>query len=354
MMLGWVYRLLAWLPVRRGSVVFTSFPDASDNAWAMFKYLCENAPHLFHVWLVDREFNLRDNDLAGARVIRRSTIRAVLTMARAEFVFHTHGIYRFACRRQGQAIVNLWHGMPLKTIGTFDASLIRLPLGDYCIATSDFFRRIMARAFAMELDQVLITGQPRNDLLAEAARLRPARYALWMPTYRRSIAGDIRQDSTFDNLNITSLLARIDEQLGKVGRRLILKLHPMDALNEELDESFDNIMVLRRHDPAPSVPDLMAQADCLVTDFSSAAIDYAILGRPIGFYCPDRENYLRGFIDGVADPYFRAGTDLANPQDLADFFCAPPQPNARVAELNMFHDSQSASRLWQEITERMY
>ena len=50
---------------------------------------------------------------------------------------------------QDNKIVNMWHGMPLKTIGSLDPSSggHNPTTADYLVATSPFFQDIMAKAF---------------------------------------------------------------------------------------------------------------------------------------------------------------------------------------------------------------
>ncbi|TDC70204.1 CDP-glycerol:glycerophosphate glycerophosphotransferase, partial [Micromonospora sp. KC606] len=55
----------------------------------------------------------------------------------------------------------------------------------------------------------------------------------------------------------------------------------------------------------PCVEDLYLAADVLVTDYSSAMFDYAVLDRPIVVYTPDRDAYAlaRGvYFDVTAEP----------------------------------------------------
>lgn len=348
-----VYRMFAVLPVRRNVALFTSFPDAADNSLAMFKYLQVKSDDLRFEWLVGTNPTIGiASELDGAVLRKRSRLRTIMAMATAQYVFHTHGIYRFARRRKGQTIVNLWHGMPLKTIGTYDSQEPRLPLGDVTIATSDLFRGIMAKAFRMDESDVLVVGQPRNDPLVRAARIAEADTVLWMPTYRSSNIGEIRLDSPFSTAAMSESLARIDAGLAGKGVKLVLKLHPMDVLNTELQDSFANIRILRRDQPQPPLPELMAASRCLITDYSSVAIDYAILGRPIGYFCPDRDAYERGFVPGVAEPFFAAGTMLPDPAALVEFAINPPEHGKPASDLVRDCDDRSCERLWEALLQR--
>lgn len=340
-----VYFAITLLPLRRGTAVYSSFPDAADNAYAMFLHLRGSVPHLHHTWIVGAGFAAGSRDLGGATLLRRDSLRAIFAMARAEWVFHTHGIYRFARRRRGQTIVNLWHGMPLKAIGTYDPGVSRLPLGDVAIATSPLFKTIMARAFKLPEAQVVVCGQPRNDLMVRAAAAAVPDIALWMPTYRQSIRGEIRRDSSLPPEAMKELLMAVEARLDPAVT-LILKLHPMDALNSMLDDRLGRIRILRSGDPQDSVEVLMARSRCLVTDYSSAAIDYLSLGRPLGFYCPDRAEYTRGFVDGVEQPYFASGIMLTDADALARFFNRPSSAADQGDVLMAERDDRAAARLW--------
>lgn len=344
-LLALAYRIFALLPVRKGTALFSSFPDAADNSHAMFLHLRDHAPELRFTWIVGSDFAAGSRDLDQARLLRRDSLQAVFAMARAEWVFHTHGIYRFARRRRGQTIVNLWHGMPLKVIGTYDPQVSRLPLGDVAIATSPLYRKIIARAFRMREDQVAVCGQPRNDLMVRAAARGTPDIALWMPTYRQSIQGEIREDSTLTPAAMIELLTQVEAALDPQAS-VVLKLHPMDALNAVLGDHVGRIRVLRSMDPQESVEELMARSSCLVTDYSSAAIDYLALGRPLGFFCPDRQDYSRGFIEGVEQPFYDAGADLRDAAALAAFLSRPFPAGDQGASLVTHRDDRAAERLW--------
>lgn len=338
--------LLAQLPLRRSAILFTSYPDASGNALAMFRYLNRILPDREFGWLVQDPALIAPGTLDGAHLIKRRSLRGLIAFATSKIVFHTHGIFHFAPDRSDQTVVNLWHGMPLKTIGTYDQANRALPRGDYAIATSDMFAKVIATAFAMPLSRVLVTGQPATDPLVTASKAAPD-IALWMPTYRKSVVGDVRDDSTFSPSAFLELLDQLDGKLAERGARVVLKLHPMDALNSMIPEHYKAIEVIGGEDRRQTVEELMARARCLVTDYSSAAIDYAVLDRPIGYFCPDRAAYSRGFIPEVEQAFFAAGTMLNDADQLAEFFARPSgNPGDGVAMLAAFKDARSSERLW--------
>ena len=86
----------------------------------------------------------------------------------------------------------------------------------------------------------------------------------------------------------------------------------------------------------PSVEDLYLAADVLVTDYSSAMFDYAVLDRPIVIYAPDWDGYrlTRGvYFDLMAEPPGAVATSDAELLDVfatgAEAGAARPPPGPR-------------------------
>lgn len=342
------YRLLTIKKIKSDLIVFTSYPDAADNALAMFRYLQSQPKCRDIIWLVNSKDPAVATRLQGARVIVRRSLRGMVALATARLVFHTHGLPRYVKRRSGQVIVNLWHGMPLKKISSLHDDRSSVSIDDYAIATSELFRRVMARAFLLPPERVLLTGQPRNDAL-----FRTMGYPgipLWMPTFRHSLEGGVRRDSLLSPEGFVRILSDVDAELAGRGLRLSLKLHPMDLLNTVLTQDFEAIDVIFGHDRTQSVEDLLAGSSALITDYSSTAIDYLVLKRPIGYFCPDLDQYTRGYIDEVEPAYFAAGTMLGDLNALIGFIASPTMPlEDRSAELVAHRDGDSAQRLWQQL-----
>ena len=230
-------------------MVFSSFPDYTDNAYALYRYLNEEHKERYKcIWLYSDKESLKHHP--QVKGYYKYSIQAFYCFARAKYVFCTHGIYDFLKMRRRDKIVNLWHGMPLKTIGCMDPTTggTNPAKAHYLIATSPFFKEIMHKSFEnVDIDNVLLTGQPRNDLMFHPTpffenrgidRTAYRSIGIWLPTYRRSIIGDIRQDGHFNDSGISFLsmddLARLNTHLQATSSLLIVKLHPMDALQQML------------------------------------------------------------------------------------------------------------------------
>lgn len=216
-----LFNIFANLIPTTNIIVFHSFPDCSDNTYAMCKYLNSiglNKKFKF-VWLIsdfDKKQTLLKNIKQGrieAELVKRISIKGIWMFIRARYVFVTHGLFdAIKLHQHSDKIINLWHGMPLKLLGASEDRGIPCSSNfDFTIASSLFYQKIMAEAFDTTNERVLVTGQPRCDSLFEKTdwfeivNINPAKYSrigMWMPTYRKSICGDIRVDGSFDEHSV--------------------------------------------------------------------------------------------------------------------------------------------------------
>lgn len=350
------------IPRSSDILVFSSFPDYTDNAYAMYRYLTEKRQGKYKcIWLyTDKESPER---FPGVRGYYKYSAKAFWYYARARYVFCTHGIYDFLEHQRRDKIVNLWHGMPLKVIGCMDPATngTNPAKADYLIATSSFFREIMQRSFEnVDISNVMLTGQPRNDLMFQETdffrnrgieRGKYRSIGIWLPTYRQSIIGDIRNDGVFNGNGISFLsmeeLRRLDEHLQESTSLLIVKLHPMDALQQVNFGSFSNLLIIRPQEFQEQLYPLLGACDYLLTDYSSVWIDYSILKRPIGFVMNDIEEYRnsRGLTIENLDEKL-PGIIIDTYDKLTEFITSPKEFNDKNLPLyNRYSDSNASERI---------
>ncbi|BBO14646.1 hypothetical protein TM102_61160 [Bradyrhizobium sp. TM102] len=132
----------------------------------------------------------------------------------------------------------------------------------------------------------------------------------------------------------------------------------MDHLNGYLNETFENIRVLRAADDNGKhdyYEELLAAADCLVTDFSSVFIDFALTRRPIGFYIPDRDRYVRGFIDDVLKNVGFPGARLSTAVEIANFMAGDLSTEIPASSFECMHanaDMEACKTLHTSLVQR--
>ncbi len=303
------------------TILYHSFPDFSDNSFAMFLYNYKHQPEYKKIWLVDaiekKETYYRIAKNYGVdssfTILKKKSLKAFFHYVNANFVFHTHGLFNFFGSIKKHKKVNLWHGMPIKKIGYLDTEHSKVLVSNYHTATSDFYQDIIARAFGALKETVFISGQTRNDLLLKPSFSLNAIFnksqkfnktILWMPTYRKSVVGDIRIDGNInpkEDFLDTKKLTELNLFLKTIQSICYIKIHPMDYRKKTDFLDYSNINILDNNDfdnQAINMYSVLSSVDVLLTDFSSIYIDFLLLNKPIGFVFSDFNEFSnsRGFI----------------------------------------------------------
>lgn len=307
-------------------IIFNSFPNISGNALAVYECIVDNHPEIAEkyrlVWVInDREIASANkllqeiNCKANYLVCSKKTIKGLWLYCRSKYIFSTHNYITGVNTYGNQKNINLWHGMPFKRIGAMieDGGEKDVLQADITIATSPLFQKIMARAFEISENNVLVTGQPCNDQLFRTHNAlkklgmnknQYRKILMWMPTYRKSIIGAIHEDGNVNGFGVQSVLSKNFDELNNLlkaqGYLLVIKPHPMDSINTlQLPES-QNIRVLHNKDfdlAGVTLYEALGETDVLLTDYSSVFIDYLNSGKPIAFIFDDIDRYgqSRGF-----------------------------------------------------------
>lgn len=315
------------IPKDKQLVLFYSNLGFRDNVKAMYDYMIREGlnKRLKIVCAVD-DFK-KYSGTAPENVHFVSCKRGLLTFFRCGVMFYSFGKYPIKPAK-GQEVVNLWHGMPLKTIGNLEPGCENKDyyFFTHTIATSTFFGEIMRRCFRCPKRAVLLVGQPRCDVLCGRNRPEPEKLVLWLPTYRSSqrLGSSNAVTGTETSLPVCGTveeLRTLDEHLGQLGFRMIIKPHPMqDSIGG--GEELKNIEIIEQEEferRGLDIYELMLKSCALITDYSSVYFDYMLLDRPIGFTVGDLSEYggERGFT--VDDPEsFMPGERIANTAGLID------------------------------------
>lgn len=207
-------------------------------------------------------------------------------------------------KRPGQKVVQLWHACgAFKKFGQQGTSMFpavdHLYHRDYDLVSvsSESVREIYANAFDIPIARVQPLGVPRTDLLLsqdyqnEVRQRIEERYPnfqgkqiiLYAPTLRDRDGTDKHEfhpEINFDTLS---------EVLGKK-RILVICPHPV-MQNDICGKRYDNIIQMEEF----STNEVMCISDLLITDYSSVIFEYALLGKPMVFYCYDYGEYNRDF-----------------------------------------------------------
>lgn len=308
--------LSLFVPKDEHKVLFFSTPDFSDNAKYVYDRMLKSG--------LDRTYRLIWCVYSPVRAnyaLRRS--REYLCHAlTAKYIISTHGTP--AWKSRNQVSIELWHGLPLKTIGhfadtDFPNAAARLSATwrlrrfassvDYLITTSEFERLVFSSAFRIDPGKILILGQPRCDALYRPGDtgtdslcrilgrddIAGKRILLYLPTFREYDAGASRK--ILEEILASEKFRRFVENENLL---FICKPHSHDE-NAFQAYNGEHIHILLNDDLQKSgntIYDFLNAVDILVTDYSSVYFDFLHLNRPIVFHVPDIEDYQkqRGFI----------------------------------------------------------
>lgn len=355
--------------------------DFADNARALFEYaLSVGLNHCYElVWLVkypaefesykdieNVSFVSYDWSVSEDRTERDNYYR-VLCLAKYIFFTDAYGFAR-NCRKD-QIRVQLWHGCGFKTRVNFVRCEKRY---EYTTVISDLYADIHADIYGLRRDQVLVTGYAKEDWLFHPERTdleklqisKADQYIFWLPTFRsteRKLAQlneyELASETGLPIVNTREKMKRLNVILREQNMILLVKLHPFQDREVVHCEGCSNIILLENEDLfRQDIPinRLLGWADALISDYSSAAVDYLLLDRPIAFMLEDVEEYeqSRGFVfDNIRE--WLPGKEIFAFEDVCTFveevaghcdLTAEKRQRLRGV-MHKYHDDHSCQRI---------
>lgn len=329
-------------------IVFESKPNFSDNARALYDYLCEEGYNTKYeiIWLVNddpkkyekyKKENVKFVRAKGKYSARR-TLDALKAIYTAKYVIFTHSLHeKHSINREKQLYINLWHGCGYKAAKGGSESITF----DYCLVPGDVFVETKTEFFQCEEEKFLPIGYPRYDLFqkenANAAKFLKELFPeekeefqslLWMPTYRKSYNTKLNEDTLTSKYDLPLIYTKqdftsLDQCLGEHGVKLVIKQHYLQADYDFDVKEFKNITFLTNEQLAEEdvqLYELLSKVDGVITDYSSVAIDYLLLNRPLAFTLDDFKTYeeSRGFV--FEDPLeYMPGPHMYELKDMLSF-----------------------------------
>jgi CDP-glycerol glycerophosphotransferase len=315
-----VYLASHLAPRNRRTWLFGSKWGFRGNPRYLAEYLQHAGLGIQPVWVARSRSEAQAARAAGLRVVNLRDRAGLLAQLRAGVVILS---FSFAdvttVALGGSYVVHLFHGIPLKRIGLdvdptrsvggppalrgLVARLMQRRVGrtrgraDMIVAPGELAKARFVTAFGVPAARVRVLGTPRFDVLQGGAAyervaggdlraalgLKATDYiCLWLPTWRD------KPDAAW----VPPLDARqVEDALAGTNIVLIIKPHPLSdhAAFEAWLPKHPQVRLLREDEA--DVNALLRISDALISDYSSAILDYAILDRPIHFLTPDQDEY---------------------------------------------------------------
>lgn len=364
------------LPLKDNLMVFESFPDLSDNSYALYDFLCHHGYQEKYkiYWYIRNKKNITTDRLNAIHYITDSNpFKKWFVLQHAKYIIYDHSNPVGGNNRSGQICLYLSHGAPLKGAKN-DVKAGENNLPNYIVSTGELACEWTCKFWSAPPSIGLPLGFPRNDYFFKMnteVKEKIARYfhydnfakvILWMPTFRKSWDGFLSEDymnnetglpiiNTQDELNIFNDFLKENRLL------VMLKIHPLQANLSVYNNHYSNIIIIKNSDLdalGVQLYEFVATSHVLITDYSSISIDYLLLNNPIIFTLPDYEQYerSRGFImDNVKDylpgPHVNTINEFKTAlQEISKDVDHYDAERAKVA--NVFHkhqDGNSAKRI---------
>ena len=248
---------------------------------------------------------------------------------------------RYFPLRPEQRVIQLWHACgAFKKFGQRGTNMSlpedRATHAQYnlvCVSGENL-RSIYADAFDVNYNKVKALGCPRTDdyfnkrLINKTKRKIYFRHPsligksviVYAPTFRDvgCDRSEFHPELDFDRLSKDLLPNQV----------LLICPHPV-MKNDILPKKYKNIRVMRDF----STNDYMLISDMLITDYSSVIFEYALLRKPIAFFCYDLPTYDRGFY--LNYPEDLPGDIYTNQDELTDYL-THPEKHILTDKMNSF------------------
>lgn len=354
------------IPRSNKTIVFESFlgRQFSDNPRAIYEYIQEKYPEYKCYWSVDPKYldKFKGHNL---NVIKRFNLKWLFVMARAKYWVSNSRIPLWVKKPKGTVYIQTWHGTPLKKLAldmeTINPNwknphmykknfVMETARWDYLISPNEYSTKIFKRAFDFK-NKMIESGYPRNDFLINynnIETINKIKKSLGIPIDKKVImyAPTWRDRFSFElPLSLTNLKQKLGDEYF-----LIFRLHYLVTRTSDLVGHQDFVKNVSSYN---DINELYLISDILITDYSSVFFDYAVLQRPMIFYCYDIDEYkneLRGFYfdfeNNAPGPIVKTTDELIDAIKNIDNYKVPAE---FVKTFTSLEDGKASERVVKEI-----
>ena len=313
------------LRINKKKVVFISFggKSYSDNPKAISEKLHEVNPEFQIVWLFNNPLEKKDVVPEHVICVKKASLRALIELATSKYWVDNFSKPLYMYKSKKQYYIQTWHGdRGFKKI-LYDSPFISADYKifesekcDLMVSGSDYGDKKYKSAFNYE-GPILKQGSPRNDLLIQNSISKQGlikqklninsntKILLYAPTLRRYATKENELQSSND-IDLKSILNTLEEKTNNEWL-CIVRAHSAVRGLEGVPNDSETIIDGSSYE---DMMDLLLISDCLITDYSSSAGDFALLNRPIILYQPDRLEYIKEdrsfYFDIDSSPYMIA------------------------------------------------
>lgn len=302
----------------------------NDNSRFLYEKFLEKYSDEFDAIWVTRNKRLAEElnkTVAGGRFVYQFSIEGIRTLLNAKVIFYTYDWIDFPgigfSRRT--LTIQIWHGIPIKSgiredkrvhpnnlqnlIKSFNNWMVKYRYA-YWVSSSMIERNLIALITGLPTERVIITGYPRNDYLIEQEtspssnlhhnyEFLKKKVILYAPTWRH------RAETVFFPFNDTDF-KKLHSLLEANDAYLLLRGHLIDEPGDVYRDDFlrqkegpdykmykSERIITANRDKFEELQELLPYVDILISDYSSAWVDFLLTERPIIFIPYDLDSYVK-------------------------------------------------------------
>ena len=318
-----IYKLIyKYIPINEKYILFVSYHGKGYlcNPKYLHQYMINNDKYKDYkfIWAIK---DINNVEIPNAKIIKYNRIRYFYYLARSKYWIINCKMPKYVLKKNNQIYFQTWHGTPLKRLAKDinvgeNATFYRTKVSkremvksynedakkyNYFLSPNKFSTEKFQSSFNIDRSIIIENGYPRNDFLTniseeDIVKLKnkyniplDKKVILYAPTWR---------DNSF---NIKGYVFELKANFKLWKKELekdyvvIFKPHYL-IINKYDDKELSNFLYVINENE--DINELYVISDMLITDYSSAFFDYALLNRPIFFYMYDLKEYaekIRGF-----------------------------------------------------------
>ena len=301
-------KTLSRLPIDNNKIVFDNMGGKGygDNPKYIAEELLKQPEQYKMIWIVNKNDSVFP---MGITPVLKHSLRAYYEVATAKAWVTNARFRRLTSKRNDQVLLQTWHaGQAMKKIeGDAETKIIASYIqaakvdGQECdgiIVDGKQNEDIFQRAFWLNPDcELLRYGSPRTDILInekdnkelinsvkdKLGIRRESFLVLYAPTFRKGHRMDAYIDDYFSLYN--ALKTRFSDVT------IAVRFHP-NMMNKMGEIEWSEYPFLVNATMYSDSQELVLASDCLITDYSSIAYDFAIINKPVFLYQVDQEAYI--------------------------------------------------------------
>lgn len=346
-----------------------SFKKYACNPRAITEYLLDYAPEYNIIWAFDRKFDTSNID-PRIQIVRKYSLKYLYALYTSKFVFYNTRNNQYDSmfiKKKSQKYIMTWHssirlkriekdaidqlGRKYEKIAKKDSEMC-----DLMLSNSKLFTDLIRKSFWYK-GEILEKCIPRNDVFYNEAVKKESykgirkvmgfsfdtKIVLYAPTFR-----GVSKDLKYYKLNWDRLLPHFEKMFG-TRVEVLVRLHPNMADIENI-ESLVNYRHVHNITQAPDITEYLFAADLMISDYTSAMFDFALLRKPCLIYAIDTDVYNRGFywsFDELPFSLTKNETELINCIDSFNIDAYQNKVNYFINKIwRLEEDGQSCKRLY--------